>query len=147
MRKTVDRNYYPYTFYGDFIKAEYGSRLWMPYPILPNLFVVATYQMILQDDKYYSIPQDKYSGKDDMHHIGYFVGVHTGYEINPDLQVGLRISRADFERDGSFGSKNLWEYSYSPNYNYSSTWYNMESRNGWMSVGRCRPKFEPSRYF
>lgn len=179
VRNTVDRNYYPYPYYGDIRTLDDGSRISMPYPMfyartrkqleplfsaafvtrplktsLHNLFVGATYQMILQDDKYYSIPQDiyksnfgydyagirvtesadipvidKYSGKDDMHHIGHFVGVHTGYEINNDLQVGLRISRANFERDGSLGSKNLYEYSYSPNYSSSSTWYNMESRN------------------
>jgi len=119
--------------------------------ILPGLFIGATYQMMFQDEKYYAIPQDiyrstygydyagakvmdansipivdKYSGSDNMHQTGSFASLHTGYDVTPSLQLGLKVSRGDFARNGAFGSKDFWEYAYGQS--SSSTWYNMESR-------------------
>jgi hypothetical protein len=120
--------------------------------ILPQLFLGATYQMILQDEKYYAIPQDiyrstygydyagmrttdasatapvidKYSGADNMHQSGHFITLYTGYDVSADLQIGLKLSRNEFNREGSFGSRNFWAYAYGQA--SSSTWHNMESR-------------------
>jgi hypothetical protein len=116
------------------------------------LFVGATYQMIYVDEPYYSIPQDiyksnvgldyagasvadnanipivdKYRGVDNMHQSGHFLSFLGGYDLSTDIQVGVSISRVVFDRDGNFGSTNLWDYPYTSN--YTSSWYNMESRN------------------
>lgn len=119
---------------------------------LRNLSFGLTYQMISQDEKYYPIPQDiykttvgydylgvrsaaaegipivdKYSGTDHINQRGHFVSLFTGYELEPGLQVGVKLGRVNFERDGSVGSQNLWESYYSTD--YTSLWRNVESRN------------------
>ena len=118
--------------------------------LFPHLFLGLTYQVVAQDEKYYGIPQDiyrsvigydylgaktsnesmpiidRYSGSDDMHHVGHFATLLGGYEITPELQVGVKIGRATFARDGSFGSKNLWEYAQRSD--YTSYWSNLEDR-------------------
>jgi hypothetical protein len=120
---------------------------------LPQLFVGVTYQMVFQNDRYYSIPQDiyrsafgydytgarlsqdsdipiidKYSGKDDMQQRGDFSSFYAGYDINDQLQIGGRLSRVTFTRDGSFGSKNFNEYAYTTRSTSTWVWHNMESR-------------------
>ena len=75
-----------------------GAAIFRPLPeAAPSFYLGATYQYVLQDEKYYSVPQniyksaagydfngrtvaaadaipivDKYSGKDDMHQVGHF---------------------------------------------------------------------------
>lgn len=118
---------------------------------LSDLSLGLTYQMISQDDKYYPIPQDiyksvlgsdyrgmvspaaenipivdKYSGTDNIHQTGHFVSLFAGYEIDPCLQVGAKLARVGFDRDGSFGSQNLWEHYYASN--STSLWRNGEAR-------------------
>lgn len=121
------------------------------YAVVPKLFVGFSYQAISQDDKYYTIPQDiyrsvmgydyagtkteassdipivdRYSGTDNIHQVGHFLTAFSGYDIFSNLQVGLKLGRVTFKRDGSYGSTNLWSY-YQQN-NYTSLWSNVESR-------------------
>ena len=175
-REVAEQDVYGYSgplYYGDAARSSFYS---MPYPrfyvnsrrelepvftgailtkplpsTLPDLSIGATYQLLLQDEKYYEIPQDiyrssygadyagkamaesrdipivdKYSGTDDMHQKGHFGSFSVGYSVTPDLDVGIRLGRAIFKRDGSSGSKNIWEYTTWGNSN--SVWYSMESR-------------------
>jgi hypothetical protein len=159
--------------YGDYAKSSVS---YMPYPqfyvtsrrelepvfsfalltkplpsTLPDLSIGATYQLLMQDEKYYEIPQDiyrssygadyagkamtdsrnipivdKYTGTDDMHQKGHFGSFYVGYSLTPTLDIGARLGRAIFKRDGSSGSKNMYEYTSWGSSN--SVWYNMESR-------------------
>ncbi|MBX2991452.1 MAG: hypothetical protein KF749_09800 [Bacteroidetes bacterium] len=118
---------------------------------MKNLSLGLTYQMMSQDEKYYPIPQDiyksvlgsdyrgvtssaaenipivdKYSGTDNIHQTGHFVSLFAGYELDPDLRVGAKLARVSFDRDGSFGSQNVWDYYYASN--SSSLWRNGEAR-------------------
>ncbi len=129
-----------------------GAYLTRPLPsALPDLFAGITYQMIFQDDKYYPIPHDiyrsvlgydysgartaaenfpivdRYKGSDDIHHLAHLVSFFSAYNLTEDLQIGLKLGRTSFTRDGSFGSQNLWDGYYNPN--YRSLWGNMESRS------------------
>jgi hypothetical protein len=129
-----------------------GAYLGRPLPqTLPNLLMGATYQLILQDDKYYSVPQDiyrsvigmdyagnraavqsipivdRYSGQDNMHQLGHFVSAFGRYEAPYLGSVGVKVGRAMFNRSGSIGSSNLWEY---PSLSTgTSLWSNLESRS------------------
>lgn len=130
------------------VSAAYLTR---PVPSdLPGLYAGLTYQAIFQDDKYYAIPQDiyrevvgydyagakaspsnlpivdRYKGSDDMHHLAHMLSFFSAYEINPKLEVGVKLGRTAFNRDGSYGSQNLWDGYYNPNTN--SIWGNLESR-------------------
>ncbi|MBI3585688.1 MAG: hypothetical protein HY088_00985 [Ignavibacteriales bacterium] len=132
-------------FSGAFLTRPLGS-------LLPQLFVGISFQAIAQDEKYYAIPQDiyrsavnrdyagkamtdnatmpiidRYSGTDYMRQTGSFVSLFSGYEFSNDLQVGLKIGRGAFNRDGSFGSNNLWGYAQQSS--YTSFWSSFESRN------------------
>ncbi len=119
---------------------------------LPDLRIGGTYQLVFQDEKYYAIPQDiyraaygvdyvgnrmtesvgdvpivdKYSGADNMHQKGHFGSLYLGYSATPSLDLGARLGRAVFKRNGTSGSKNVWEYTSMANSN--SVWYDMESR-------------------
>jgi hypothetical protein len=123
---------------------------------LPGLFLGFTYQAIMQDSKYYTIPFDIYqsylgydyrgasianssnipittisSGQDNMHHSGNLLSLYAGYRLSPDLRLGLRLGRVFFNEDGSYGNSNYWD-----NYYYgsgSSLYYNIESRNQYYS--------------
>ena len=117
-----------------------------------GLFLGLTYQAVMQDDDYYAVPQDiyrsnigqdyagnktadesdvpivdKYSGEDKMHQLGHFFTFFSGYDLSSNLQLGLKINRTIFDRDGAYGSQNLWDSYYRAD--YSSYWYNMESRD------------------
>ena len=117
----------------------------------PDLVVGVTYQLVLQDEKYYTVPQDiyrssvgydysgmraagaekmpivdKYSGKDNMNQTGQALNGFIRYAFPVGLEVGGKLSRVVFGRDGSFGSSNLWQYSYT--YGGTSLWSNFESR-------------------
>lgn len=118
----------------------------------PGLFFGVTYQAIMQDSKYYSVPFDIYqpdlgydyngrmiansanvpittisSGQDNMHDTGNLFTVYGGYQVTPDLKLGLKLGRVLFSEDGSYGDNNYWD-----NYTSgsgSSLYYNMEGRN------------------
>ena len=119
---------------------------------LSNLSVGLTYQRLSQDDQYYPIPQDiyrsvigndyggtrsagaenipivdKYQGTDNIHAKGNFTTLFAGYEVDPSLTAGVKLSKVDFDRSGSVGSQNLWD-SYNSS-NYTSLWRNGEARS------------------
>lgn len=123
-----------------------------PLRSLKGLFLGFSYQLIFQNEGYYSVPQDiyrsnigydyagnrvaetsnipiadRYKGADDMRQTGHFLSLFSGYEISPRLQLGFRFNRTDFKRDGSYGSQNFWENTSS--YNYTSVWYDMRWRD------------------
>src|SRR3989339_301621 len=112
--------------------------------LLPRFYAGATYQAVFQDDKYYAIPQDiyrsvagydyagaktstealpiidRYKGSDDIHHLAHMLAFFGAYEVSPKLEVGVKLGRTSFNRDGSFGSQNLWDSYYNPS--YKSIW-------------------------
>ncbi len=120
---------------------------------LPDLYVGASYQLVMHDEKYYSIPQDiyrttagldyngrsiaanssvpivdRYSGKDNIRQSGHFASIFGRYAAPAGIDLGVKLSRVFFTRDGEWGSSNLWESSY---YTSGSTslWSNMEMRD------------------
>ena len=119
--------------------------------LLPRFYAGVTYQAVFQDDKYYAIPQDiyhsvagydyagaktstealpiidRYKGSDDIHHLAHMLAFFGAYEVSPKLEVGVKLGRTSFNRDGSFGSQNLWDSYYNPS--YKSIWGNQESRD------------------
>ena len=140
-----------------------GAFIGTPLPeAQPNLLLGGTYQMILQDDKYYSVPQDiyrsvagmdyagnraaaessipivdKYSGQDNMHQLGHFISAFGSYEIPTLGSIGMKVGRVFFDRSGGFGSSNFWGY---PAQSAStSLWSNLEARsqtyNHWELTG------------
>ena len=140
-----------------------GAVVGRPLPeALPDFILGGSYQMILQDDKYYSVPQDiyrstigadyagnrsaaassipivdKYSGEDEMHQGGHFISAFGRYEVPSIGSVGIKVGRVFFKRDGGFGSSNFWG---TPNQsNGTSLWSNLESRaqsyNHWELTG------------
>lgn len=117
-------------FSGAYMARPFGNRL-------GGLSFAATYQIILQDDNYYDIPQDiyrsnqgydyagnrmwessdipitdRYSGTDEMHQEGHFASFFTGFSPFDRLNLGFRLSRVFFNRDGGFGSQNVWKSGY-----------------------------------
>jgi len=116
-----------------------------------GLFIGMTYQAIFQNESYYSVPQDiyrsnigydyagnktwestdipivdRYSGTDDMQQKGHFLSLYTGYELSRNLQIGFKMNRTLFSRDGSFGSNNFWENT--SRYEYTSIRYDIRTR-------------------
>lgn len=116
-----------------------------------GLFAGLSYQALFRDEKYYAIPQDiyrstigydyrgnvmdetadmpiidRYSGADNMHQRGHFLTLYSGYELSRRMQLGAKISRALYDRDGSYGSNNFWDYAYQ--YDNTSVYYSYESR-------------------
>lgn len=122
--------------------------------LAPGLLVGLTYQLVMQDEKYYSVPQDiyrsvvgadyagrssavnessmpivdKYSGQDNMHQNGHFVSLFARQTLLDNLDVGIKLSRVTFDRNGSFGSSNLWDSYYSSSTS-TSLWASMEMRD------------------
>jgi hypothetical protein len=70
---------------------------------------------------------DKYSGTDFLNKSGHFLTLFSGYDLTTNLQAGVKYSRVWFDREGEFGSKNLWESD--QRYNSSSLWANGEGRS------------------
>ncbi len=110
----------------------------------------ATYQLMTQDERYYAVPQDiykslpgadyrgdraagtenipivdKYKGSDEMHQEGHFLSAFAGVDLTQRLQFGVKVGRVVFDRDGSYGSQNFWEYGASSS---TSLWRSEESR-------------------
>ncbi|MFH1845523.1 MAG: hypothetical protein ABIF77_20245 [bacterium] len=126
--------------------------LFRPFDEQTGLTIGFDYEAILQDEAYYEIPQDiyrssvgtdftgaevaapadipivdRYSGDDQIHHEGHFFNLMAALPLSNGLDLGARVGRALFDRDGAYGSRNLWEYSSSrPS---SSEWYNMTGRD------------------
>ncbi|MBC8182153.1 hypothetical protein H8E88_13650 [candidate division KSB1 bacterium] len=156
MRVQSSSYYYPFH-YSESRKALMpvfsGAFLTRPFKKFgKGLSLGLTYQVVMQDDDYYTVPSDiyrsnigqdysgnrtadessipivdKYSGEDKMHQLGHFLTFFTGYDFSSILQLGLKINRTIVDSDGAFGSQNLWD-SYS-RADYTSFWHNMESRD------------------
>ncbi len=129
-----------------------GAYLWQPArSAAPGLSLGATYQLVMHDEKYYSIPQDiyratagidyngravaagssipivdRYSGKDNIGQTGHFVSLFGRYATPVGIDVGVKVARAFFSRAGAWGSSNLWESAYTQG--SSSLWSSMEMR-------------------
>lgn len=128
------------------------SAAWMTrLPVLNNsVSLGATYQLITQGEHYYAIPHDiyknmagrsldgaayagtegyeitdRYAGADEMYHEGHALNAFVSWQINEALAVGFRAGRFMFERDGSFGSNNLW----TQQIDYQSHWKSNETRS------------------
>jgi hypothetical protein len=121
--------------------------------LAPDLFVGATYQLVLQDEKYYDVPSDiyrnvlgsdytgrdaaatasgmsitdRYSGDDKMHQNGHFISLFLQDRVLPFLEVGLKLGRVMHERGGAYGNTNLWDSYYSSQ--STSLWSNRERRD------------------
>lgn len=114
-------------------------------------FLGITYQAIFQNEGYYSVPQDiyrsnigydyagnrtwessdvpiidRYSGSDDMRQTGHFASLFAGVDLSSKLQLGFKINRTLFQRDGTFGSSNYWERTVESYKSFSS---DMRERN------------------
>jgi len=130
-----------------------GAYIGRPLPeALPQLLLGGSYQLILQDDKYYNIPQDiyrsvigmdyagnkaaaassipivdRYSGQDNIHQRGHFMSAFGKYEFPSVGSLGIKVGRVLFDRSGGFGSSNFWGY---PSQSTStSLWSNLEARS------------------
>jgi hypothetical protein len=119
--------------------------------VSPELALGLTYQLLMQDQKYYDVPQDiyravagadytgrslamgngglptvdKYIGDDNMHQSGHFLSLFGRYTPFDGTDVGLKVGRVMFDRHGAVGSSNLWE----ANPSSTSLWANMEKRD------------------
>jgi hypothetical protein len=174
--RTADQSIYPVIPYYE-LRTMYSPDIIRPYPFFfvrtrkeieptvslayltrplraeaSRLFLGATYQLIIQDEKYYPIPQDiyrpvvgydylgfrvaaesqipiidRFTGTDNIQHLGHFASMFGGYEVSDDLRVGIKISRVLFDRDGNFGSSNFWEYT--PQSTNRSLWSSLEARD------------------
>ncbi len=112
----------------------------------------ATYQLMLQDDKYYNIPQDiyrtslgydyngmraagaekmpivdRYDGEDNIHQVGHFVNLFASTSLPGGFDVGVRLGRVSFGREGGVGSSNYWQYANTSQ--SASYWSNIEQRD------------------
>ncbi len=156
MRATSSFVPYPHYFVSQRRELEpvfSGAAIGRMIPMDGHEFTVGmTYQYLLQDDKYYNIPQDiyrstigydyngtraagaenmpvidKYSGEDNIHQGGHFLSAFAQYALPVNLDLGFRASRVQFDRTGGVGSSNYWEHS--PQASSTSLWSNFERRN------------------
>lgn len=120
--------------------------------VVPELILGGTYQLMLQDEKYYDIPSDiyrsvmgadytgrsaaavsdmpvidRYSGDDNMHQSGHFISLFARYAFSPSIEAGVKVGRVLHERNGAYGSTNLWNSYYASQ--YTSLWSNREKRD------------------
>ena len=121
--------------------------------LIPEFLVGASYQLMLQDEKYYDVPSDiyrtvmgadytgrnvaaadggmpivdRYSGEDKMHQIGHFISLFGKYNVDDRLELGVKLGRVLHERNGAYGSSNFWDSEYSSQ--SRSLWANMEMRD------------------
>ncbi len=128
------------------MSVAYLSRL----PILNKSITLGiTYQVITQGEGYYAIPYDiyrnmagrdvygvayegtqgydivdRFSGSDEMYHEGHSVNFFLAWELSDVLALGLKTSTFVFDREGSFGTSNLW----TQQINYQSFWKMHEKR-------------------
>lgn len=128
------------------VSVAYLTRL----PVFNNsISVGVTYQLINQAEKYYAIPQDiyrslagkdnlgvayegvgdydiedRYSASDDMYHEGHAINAFLAWEVTPSFDIGLKAGKFLFDRQGSYGSDNLWN----DRIDYYSFWKKHEDR-------------------
>ncbi|MFH0991977.1 MAG: hypothetical protein V1799_18380 [bacterium] len=149
-----DAMYFPRYYYN--VRKEIepvfsGAFLSRPFPsAMPRLTLGLAYQAMMQDERYYAIPQDvyrssegkdylgratsnetvpiidRYSGTDKMNQRGHLFALYAAYQWSNNLHLGVKLGRGLFDRDGSVGSSNLWGYGQAQNYN--SLWSNSEHR-------------------
>ncbi len=131
-----------------------GAYLGLPFPkMLPTFVIGVSYQLMLQDDKYYDVPQDiyrsvlgedfsgnkaqaasslpivdRYSGDDNMHQKGHLIDAFSRFEIPSLGSIGIKVGRVLFDRSGEIGSTNLWS-GYTNPASGTSLWSSMESRS------------------
>jgi hypothetical protein len=130
--------------------------------IMPELTMGATYQMMMQNEKYYDVPQDIYrsvagedyagnkaaaassipitdvaGGDDRMRQRGHLAAFYASLELTDALRVGIKAGRTLFTRAGAYGTKNAWSNSYATNSSW--LWGNGEARsqayNHWELAG------------
>lgn len=120
-------------------------------PVLNNsISIGATYQIITQGERYYAIPydiyrsnagktfdgytymgtegytiEDRFSGSDEMYHEGHSLNLFLSWKPTDALSIGAKAGRFIFDREGSFGSSNLWNQ----RPDYQSYWKNFENRS------------------
>jgi hypothetical protein len=152
---SADMSFYPMYFSRSRKELEpvfSGALIGRPAPEgLDGLLIGLTYQLVLQDDRYYGIPQDiykstvgydyngasaaaanelpivdRYSGEDNISQTGHFVTGFARYAMPFGLDLGGKVSRVTFAREGSFGSSNFWQNSYYGT--GTSLWSNLEAR-------------------
>ncbi len=107
-----------------------GAWLYRPWTHPSNMTFGITYQMMSQDEDYYAIPQDiymsnigydyagnrvaaessmpitdVYSGQDDMHQEAHFVSFLMAGKLLKNLDLGTRISRVTYFREGGYGNQ------------------------------------------
>ncbi|NOZ62453.1 MAG: hypothetical protein GXO74_12320 [Calditrichaeota bacterium] len=107
-----------------------------------------TYRMIFQDEDYYAIPFDiyrsaigmdysgnryldensmpvidRYRGENRMNQTGHFLSLFSAVGLTKWLDLGFRVNRTTFNRDGKIGSHNFW-----PGNNEPSLWEDWEWR-------------------
>ena len=109
-----------------------GAYLVQPRDFLEGLSLGATYQLVLQDQRYYTIPHDiyrnnpgrtfaadyagsgqipivdRFSGSDGLQERGHFAALYSSVRVADGLDLGVRLGRTTFSRDGEVGSTNLW---------------------------------------
>jgi hypothetical protein len=121
--------------------------------IAPEFLVGGTYQLMLQDEKYYDVPSDiyksvmgadytgrsaaaavadmpivdRYSGDDNMHQNGHFISLFARYAPAPWIEAGVKTGRVMHDRNGAYGSTNLWNSPYSSG--STSLWSSREKRD------------------
>ena len=153
----LSSSYLPYPFYYTQIRKALepvfsGAYLLRPFQKFRDWTVGVTYQIISQDEPYYNVPQDvyqsnigydyngnataersdipivdRYQGNDEMHQEGHFFSLFTGVRMLPRIDVGLRLSRVLFDRNGTLGSENQWEDNWY--YDYRSYRYDEMQRS------------------
>lgn len=150
----LSSSYIPYSaYYGESHKDQEpvfsGAWLYRPWTHPSNITFGLTYQMMSQDEDYYSIPQDiylsnvgwdyagnrvmdesssisitdVYSGQDDMHQEAHFLSFLMAGKVSPGLDIGARISRVTYIREGGYGNqydRNTYYYSDTQSLNWTN---------------------------
>lgn len=149
------RSYIPYySYYTENRKTHEpifsGAYLFRPIENNKSLTLGITYQMVSQDEDYYSVPQDiyrsnigydysgakmtedavpiedVYSGQDDMHQESHILSVLGGFKLSKKLGIGVRLGRMTYARDGGYGNQYVYDNSYYYNESQSRNWTNRD---------------------
>lgn len=150
------RSYVPYySYYTDSRKTHEpvfsGAYLFRPIENNKNLTLGITYQMVSQDEDYYSIPQDiyrsnvgydyagnktseasdipiddVYSGQDDMHQDSHILSILGGLKFSQKLGLGVRVGRTTYSRDGGYGNQYVYDSSYHWGESQNRYWTNRD---------------------
>jgi hypothetical protein len=130
--------------------------------VTPDLTLGMTYQLMLQDEKYYAVPQNIYrsvlgedyagnkaaaassipitdvsSGDDRMRQEGHLAALYGSMKLSDVLRAGVKIGRTFFNRHGISGNRNSSSNAYATNSTW--LWGNGEARsqayNHWEGAG------------